>query len=66
MLLALCQVFCVFADLDRGADRRLNFAEFYSGLDRLGMHMDKEEARDVFARIDTNKGGQVRCFAKSL
>ena len=36
----------------KAVDKGIDFNEFYQGLDKLGMHVDTDEAHFVFDRID--------------
>ncbi len=45
----------VFDDIDTGDDNRINFTEFLKGLHLMGMHLNAEEARRIFAQMDSGK-----------
>lgn len=49
----------VFEIIDTGHERRIDLAEFTSGLGFLGLKLSPAEAKAEFAKIDGNKGGQV-------
>ena len=53
------KLFSVFDDIDTGDDRRVDFAEFKAGLSKIGQSLSDEEAKNEFAKIDKNGGGQV-------
>jgi len=44
---------------DERSDRRIDVNEFCKGISQLGLNMSDGEARDEFAKIDANHGGQV-------
>jgi Ca2+-binding EF-hand superfamily protein len=55
----LWQIFKIVADDGTGADRRMDVNEFIKGAGELGLKLSESEARDEFAKMDTNGGGQV-------
>jgi len=52
-------IFQKMADDGTGADRRMDVNEFVSGMGQLGLNLSDQEARQEFAKIDQNNGGQV-------
>ena len=58
-LLYFVKAFTVFTAVDQGHDRRVDLKEFIAGQRALGLNLDAEQARQEFARIDRNGGGQV-------
>jgi len=52
-------IFHSMADDGTGADRRMDVNEFVRGMSQLGLNLGDQEARQEFAKIDTNHGGQV-------
>ena len=53
------KIYAVFDDVDTGDDRRIDFGEFKAGLGKVGLQYDDAKAKQEFAKIDTNGGGQV-------
>eukprot|EP00049_Salpingoeca_infusionum_P008019 m.129276 g.129276 ORF g.129276 m.129276 type:complete len:793 (+) comp13889_c0_seq4:80-2458(+) len=53
------KAFKAFEGVDTDNDRRLTKAEFFAGLDNLGLALPKEEADAQFDFMDTNNGGVV-------
>lgn len=49
----------IFEQIDTGADRRVDVREFVAGMNRLGLSLSEAEAKQEFAKIDGNGGGQV-------
>eukprot|EP00931_Biecheleriopsis_adriatica_P114619 TRINITY_DN90541_c0_g1_i1.p1 TRINITY_DN90541_c0_g1~~TRINITY_DN90541_c0_g1_i1.p1 ORF type:complete len:487 (-),score=111.77 TRINITY_DN90541_c0_g1_i1:55-1515(-) len=49
----------IFAMVDSGHDRRIDFSEFHAGLGKLGLSLSESEAQKEFQSIDGNHGGQV-------
>merc|ERR1719327_250077 len=52
-------IFQHMADDGTGADRRMDVNEFVRGMSQLGLNLNDAEARQEFAKIDSNHGGQV-------
>lgn len=52
-------IFQKMADDGTGADRRMDVNEFIRGMGQIGLSLSDAEARQEFAKIDTNNGGQV-------
>jgi len=52
-------IFQHMADDGTGADRRMDVNEFVRGMGQLGLNLSDQEARQEFAKIDQNHGGQV-------
>jgi len=52
-------LFHSMADDGTGADRRMDVNEFVRGMGQLGLNLGDAEARQEFAKIDANHGGQV-------
>merc|ERR1719446_911703 len=52
-------IFHSMADDGTGTDRRMDVNEFVRGMSQLGLNLSDTEARQEFAKIDTNHGGQV-------
>merc|ERR1712166_29079 len=53
------KLFQCFEQVDDDNDRRLDEGEFIDGLDKLGMNLPEDEAKDAFAEMDANGGGIV-------
>lgn len=53
------KLFQIFQTVDSGADRRIDFREFYAGLSQLGLQLSEQDAREEFKKVDVNGGGQV-------
>jgi len=53
------RLFQMFQAVDSGADRRMDFQEFFQGMGKLGLQMDQQQAQAEFNKIDGNSGGQV-------
>jgi Ca2+-binding EF-hand superfamily protein len=49
----------VFQAIDAGEDRRIDLAEFKSGLPKVGIALNDKDAELEFMRIDTNRGGEI-------
>ena len=48
-----------FREVDASGDRRIDFDEFLAGAPRMGLNLGIEEARAIFAKMDTDNGGLV-------
>merc|ERR1712054_372834 len=53
------RLFAAFEVIDTDHDRRVDFEEFFAGLDKISMALSREEAQEVFDRMDSNHGGVV-------
>jgi hypothetical protein len=53
------KLFVLFEQVDTGNDRRIDLQEFMKGMHLLGLQMSDVEARQEFAKMDADKGGQV-------
>jgi Ca2+-binding EF-hand superfamily protein len=53
------KAYVVFESIDSSDDRRINLTEFHAGSTQLGLKLSEEEAKDVFAKLDANGGGQI-------
>eukprot|EP00928_Gymnodinium_smaydae_P026816 TRINITY_DN20944_c0_g1_i4.p1 TRINITY_DN20944_c0_g1~~TRINITY_DN20944_c0_g1_i4.p1 ORF type:complete len:1624 (-),score=312.37 TRINITY_DN20944_c0_g1_i4:138-4550(-) len=53
------KIWVIFDEMDTGRDRRLDFGEFQTGMSKLGLSLNAQEAQEEFAKIDSNRGGQV-------
>lgn len=49
----------IFDAVNTGTDRRIDVREFIQGMGHMGLNLSEAEARDEFAKIDKNNGGQV-------
>ena len=49
----------VFDEIDTSDDRRIDFAEFSAGVNKVGLNIPAEQLRIEFDTIDANRGGQI-------
>lgn len=48
-----------FRIMDDDNNKRLNFQEFFKGLNDYGIHVDKEEAQVIFRQLDKDNSGAI-------